>query len=110
MCSSVSSWFEDGSRGFLALLLFVVGSLIIGVVLGGCDPAVRSDLRLGTAQRTVAAVILIATINFGGTMTLPFTLVASIVLPLILLPTARVLGKGSMAAKPATSPDASLPA
>jgi BASS family bile acid:Na+ symporter len=87
-----------GSRGFLALFLFVVGSLVIGFVLGGRDPAVRSVLGLGTAQRNVAAAILVSTLNFPGTMTIPFVLVASIVLPLILIPTARWLGMRSEAA------------
>ncbi|MBP1703129.1 MAG: bile acid:sodium symporter, family [Chloroflexi bacterium] len=84
-----------GSWGFLALILFVVGSLLIGFVLGGRDPAVRSVLGLGTAQRNVAAAILVSTLNFPGTMTIPYVLVASIVLPLILIPTARWLGKRS---------------
>jgi len=86
-----------GSRGFLALLLFVVGSLLIGFVMGGRDSAVRSVLGLGTAQRNVAAAILVSTLNFPGTMTIPYVLVASIVLPLILIPTARWLGKRSEA-------------
>ncbi len=90
-----------GSRGFLALILFVVGSLLIGMLMGGRDPAVRSVLGLGTAQRNVAAAILVTTLNFGDTMTLPFVLVASIVLPLILIPTARMLGKRSEPAAPA---------
>jgi predicted Na+-dependent transporter len=81
-----------GSFGFLALILFVVGSLLIGMLMGGRDPAVRSVLGLGTAQRNVAAAILVASLNFPGTMTLPFVLVASIILPLILIPTARRLG------------------
>jgi predicted Na+-dependent transporter len=87
-----------GSFGFLALILFVVGSLLIGFVLGGRDPAVRSVLGLGTAQRNVAAAILVTSLNFAGTMTLPFVLVASIVLPLILIPTAKRLGRRSEAA------------
>jgi BASS family bile acid:Na+ symporter len=90
-----------GSRGFLALILFVVGSLLIGMLMGGRDPAVRSVLGLGTAQRNVAAAILVTTLNFGDTMTLPFVLVASIVLPLILIPTARMLGKRSEPVAPA---------
>jgi ACR3 family arsenite transporter len=90
-----------GSWGFLALILFVVGSLLIGLLMGGRDPAVRSVLGLGTAQRNVAAAILVASLNFPGTMTLPFVLVASIVLPLILIPTAKLLGKRSAAAEPA---------
>ena len=81
-----------GSFGFLALILFVVGSLLIGMLMGGRDPAVRSVLGLGTAQRNVAAAILVTSLNFPGTMTLPYVLVASIVLPLILIPTAKRLG------------------
>ena len=61
-----------GSRGFLALILFVVGSLLIGMLMGGRDPAVRSVLGLGTAQRNVAAAILVTSLNFPGTMTLPY--------------------------------------
>ena len=89
-----------GSRGFLALILFVVGSLLIGMLMGGRDPAVRSVLGLGTAQRNVAAAILVTSLNFPGTMTLPYVLVASIVLPLILIPTAKRLGGRSEAAAP----------
>jgi BASS family bile acid:Na+ symporter len=86
-----------GSLGFLALFLFVVGSLLIGFLLGGRDPAVRSVMGLGTAQRNVAAAILVTSLNFPGSTTLPFVLVASIVLPLILIPTARWLGKRTQA-------------
>jgi hypothetical protein len=74
------------------LILFVVGSLLIGFVMGGRTPAIRGVLGLATAQRNVAAAILVTTLNFSGTMTLPFVLVASVVLPLILLPTARRMG------------------
>ena len=87
-----------GSYGFLALILFVLGSLAIGFLMGGRDPSVRSVLGLGTAQRNVAAAILVTTINFPGTTTLPFVLVASIILPLILLPTAKRLGRRSESA------------
>ena len=54
-----------GSWGFLALILFVVGSLLIGMLMGGRDPAVRSVLGLGTAQRNVAAAILVTSLNFS---------------------------------------------
>ena len=71
---------------------------------------VRSVLGLGTAQRNVAAAILVASLNFPGTMTLPFVLVASIVLPLILIPTAKRLGGRSepAAASPPDAPAASV--
>ncbi len=100
-----------GSRGFLAVILFVVGSLVIGFVLGGRKPATRSVLGLGTAQRNVAAAILVTSLNFSGTMTLPFVLVAAILLPVILIPVARMLGRrGNAAAPPAEEPPAVEPA
>jgi predicted Na+-dependent transporter len=81
-----------GSGGLIAMLLFIVGCLAIGLLLGGRDPQVRSVMGLGTAQRNVSAAILVSAQNFGGTMTLPFVLVAAILLLLILLPTARRMG------------------
>jgi predicted Na+-dependent transporter len=84
-----------GSMGFVALILFVFGSLAIGFITGGRNPGVRSVMGLATAQRNVAAAILVTSLNFSGTMTLPFILVASILLALILIPVARRLGKSS---------------
>jgi len=93
-----------GTRGFLALLLFIVISLLIGFAIGGRDPAIRNVLGLGTAQRNVSAAILITLQNFAGTMAVPYVLVAAILLPLILLSTARWLGRRSEAEAPAGSP------
>ena len=73
-----------GSGGLLAILLFVAGCLVIGLLSGGRDPQVRSVIGLGTAQRNLSAAILVSAQNFNGTMTLPFVLVASIMLLLIL--------------------------
>ena len=84
-----------GSGGFLALLLFIVGSLAIGLLIGGRDPGVRNVMGLGTAQRNVSAAIVVTLANFAGTNAVPFVLVASILIPLILLPTARWLGRRS---------------
>jgi BASS family bile acid:Na+ symporter len=78
--------------GFLALLLFISGSLVIGMVLGGRDPAERNVMGLGTAQRNIAAAMVVAVQNFSGTDALTLILVASILLLLILLPTAKRLG------------------
>lgn len=93
-----------GSWGFLALILFVVGSLAIGLLMGGRDPGVRSVLGLGTAQRNVAAAIPVTSLNFPGTTALPFVPVASIILPLILLPTAKRMGRHSQPAAASASP------
>ncbi len=76
----------------MAAVSGVVGSLLIGMLMGGRDPAVRSVLGLGTAQRNVSAAIVVTLANFIGTDAVPFVLVASILIPLILLPLARWLG------------------
>ena len=77
----------------------------IGFLLGGRDPSVRSVMGLGTAQRNVSAAILVSAQNFAGTMTLPFVLVAAILLLLVLLPTAKRMGARSQstAARPASA-------
>ena len=83
-----------GTGGIIALLLFVLGSLVIGTVLGGRDPGTRAVLGLGTAQRNVSAALVVTAQNFGPD-TLTFVLVGAIVLLLILMPLARRLGAGS---------------
>jgi BASS family bile acid:Na+ symporter len=95
-----------GSWGILALLLFIVGSLLIGFVLGGRDAGVRSVMGLGTAQRNVSAAILVSAQNFAGSATLPFVLVAAILLLLVLLPAAKRMGAPSQTAPPVTAPSA----
>lgn len=81
-----------GTGGILALLLFIIGSLLIGFLLGGRDPAIRSVMGLGTAQRNVSAAIVVTAQNFSDGNTLAFVLVAAILLLLILLPTAKRMG------------------
>ena len=93
-----------GTGGLIALLLFIVGSLVIGLLLGGREPGNRSVMGLGTAQRNVAAALLVTGQNFGGTQTLPFVLVGAILLLLILLPTAKRLGARMPAAAAAAPP------
>ena len=90
-----------GTGGFLALLLFIIGSLLIGFAIGGRDPGVRNVTGLGTAQRNVSAALVVTLGNFADTNALPFVLVASIVLPLILISTAKRLGASIEAAAPA---------
>ncbi len=89
-----------GTRGFLAILLFIAGSLAIGFVIGGRDPGIRNVTGLGTAQRNVTAALVVALQNFGGTDTVTFTLVAAILIPLILLPLAKRLGSRIQPAAP----------
>ena len=78
---------------FWRWLLLVVVSLGIGFCDGWRDPGVRSVMGLGTAQRNGTAAIVIASLNFAGTMTLPYILVANVLMSLIVLPTAHVPGE-----------------
>jgi BASS family bile acid:Na+ symporter len=87
-----------GSGGLLALLLLIVGSLVIGFLLGGRDPSVRSVMGLGTAQRNLSAAIVVTAQNFTEGNTMTFILVASILMLLVLLPTAKRLGVRSQPA------------
>jgi len=93
-----------GTGGFLALALFIVGSLLIGYLLGGRDPSTRAVLGLGTAQRNVSAAIVIALTNFAGTLTVSYVLVAGILIPLVLFPTAGLIGRRRAALSGAVAP------
>jgi BASS family bile acid:Na+ symporter len=84
-----------GTGGLLALLLFIVGSLLIGMLLGGHDPAIRNVMGLGTAQRNISAAIVVAAQNFSEGNTLVLILVAAILMLLILLPIAKRMGNRS---------------
>lgn len=94
-----------GSGGLLAVLIFIIGSLLIGFLLGGRESQIRSVMGLGTAQRNVAAAIVVSAQNFPGTNTIIFVLVAAILLLVILLPTARALASRSELQSTAATPD-----
>jgi predicted Na+-dependent transporter len=87
-----------GTSGIGAMALLIVGSLVIGFLLGGRDPGVRTAMGLSTATRNGGAALLVATLNFSGTDTLPFLLVGFVLMILILLPSAKLLGKRAEAA------------
>ena len=89
-----------GTLGIGAMVLLIVGSLVIGMLLGGRDPGVRSAMGLSTANRNGAAALLVATQNFSGTNTLPFVLVGVVLMLLILLPFAKRLGARTPNAQP----------
>lgn len=84
-----------GTRGLLAIVLLVMASVAAGLLAGGRDPATRVVVGLGTGQRNLSAALVVATQNFPGTDTLTFVLVGSVVLLLLLLPSARLLGRRS---------------
>jgi predicted Na+-dependent transporter len=81
-----------GTRGIGAMIILILGALLIGLLFGGRDPGVRSAMGLSTANRNGAAALLVATQNFSGTNTLPFVLVGTVLMLLILLPVAKRMG------------------
>jgi BASS family bile acid:Na+ symporter len=81
-----------GTLGIGAMVLLIVGALLIGILLGGRDPGIRTAMGLSTANRNGAAALLVATQNFSATDTLPFVLVGVVLMLLILLPVAKRMG------------------
>jgi BASS family bile acid:Na+ symporter len=55
-----------GTGGLFAALLFLVGALLMGLLLGGREASMRSVMGLGTAQRNLAAAMLVAAQNFSN--------------------------------------------
>ncbi len=106
-----------GTGGILAALIFLVGALAIGLLLGGKDPSVRSVMGLGTAQRNLAAAMLVAALNFSKDPNVLVMVMLVAILGLILLMVVggemgkRVQGQGdgkqASAAndQPASAPD-----
>lgn len=82
-----------GTRGLIAVALLVVVSVAVGLLVAGRDPGTRVVLALGTGQRNLSAALVVATQNFAGTETLTFVLVASVVVLVILLPSAPLVGR-----------------
>jgi predicted Na+-dependent transporter len=74
-----------GSGGILAAVLFLVGALIIGLLLGGKDAAMQSVMGLGTAQRNLAAAMLVAAQNFADDADVLVMVMLVAILGLVLL-------------------------
>jgi len=82
-----------GTRGILAGLLFIAISFGIGWFLGGPDTDGRRVLALGTAQRNIAAAIVVGSQSFTDPKVVVMVVVVAIVGLLILMPVSRMLGK-----------------
>jgi bile acid:Na+ symporter, BASS family len=82
-----------GTRGILAGLLFIAIGFVIGWLLGGPDRNTRRVLALGTAQRNIAAALVVGSQSFSDPKVVVMVVVVAIVSLLILMPLSRVLGK-----------------
>jgi BASS family bile acid:Na+ symporter len=74
-----------GTGGILAALIFLVGALAIGLLLGGKDASKRSVIALGTAQRNLSAAMLVAALNFSDDPDVLVMVMLVAILGLILL-------------------------
>jgi bile acid:Na+ symporter, BASS family len=81
-----------GTRGILASVLFLLGGLGLGWLLGGPGFATKGVLALGTAQRNIAAALLVGGKNFDDPNVVVMIVVVAVVGLLILMPLARILG------------------
>jgi BASS family bile acid:Na+ symporter len=91
--SSVLSVF--GTRGILAAVLFNVAGYGVGWLLGGPAADTRSVLGLGTAQRNIAAAIVVGSQSFTDPKVVVMVVVVAIVGLVILMPLSRMLAGGS---------------
>jgi len=100
-----------GTGGIAAALLFLVGSVAIGLLLGGKDPGMRSVMGLGTGQRNLSAAMLVAAQNFSEDAQVLGMVMVIGVLGLILLGVVSgEMGKRAGNRAPASSPGSGKPA
>jgi BASS family bile acid:Na+ symporter len=86
-----------GTRGILAGILFIVLGFGIGWFLGGPGADTRRVLALGTAQRNIAAALVVGSQSFSDPKVVVMVIVVAIVGLLILMPLSRVLAKRASA-------------
>jgi bile acid:Na+ symporter, BASS family len=84
-----------GTRAILAGLLFIAIGYAVGWVLGGPAPGTRPVLGLGTAQRNIAAALVVGGQSFADPSVVVMVVVVAIVSLLILLPLSRRLAATS---------------
>ena len=84
-----------GTRGILASILFLFAGAGIGWLLGGPDLGTKGVLALATAQRNIAAALVVGGKDFDDPKVLVMIVVVAVVGLLILMPLARVFGTRS---------------
>jgi BASS family bile acid:Na+ symporter len=85
-----------GTRGVLASVVFLIVGFGLGWLLGGPTFDTRSVLALGTAQRNIAASLVVAGQNFTDPRIVVMVVVVAVVGMLILMPLARwAAGRGA---------------
>ena len=92
-----------GTRGILASILFLLAGAGIGWLLGGPGLGTKGVLSLATAQRNIAAALVVGGKDFDAKVLVMIVVVAVVGL-LILMPLARILGTRSAETRSAETP------
>ena len=82
-----------GTRGILASVLFITAGSGMGWILGGLSHDTKRVLALGTAQRNIAASLVVGGQNFNDPKVIVMVVVVAIVGLLLLMPLARFMAK-----------------
>jgi bile acid:Na+ symporter, BASS family len=82
-----------GTRGILAGLLFIAFGFCVGALLGGPSNDTKNVLALGTAQRNIAAALVVASQSFSDPKVVVMVIVVAIVGLVTIMPLARALGR-----------------
>jgi BASS family bile acid:Na+ symporter len=89
-----------GKSAILSGFLLIAGAFVIGYALASQRPGARAVLGLGTAQRNIAAAMVVATQSFDDPNTMVMVVLMSILTIVLLFPTAWALRKWSGADRP----------
>ncbi|MET0994990.1 MAG: bile acid:sodium symporter [Mycobacterium sp.] len=82
-----------GTRAILAGLLFIALGYVVGWALGGPGSDTRPVLGLGTAQRNIAAGLVVGSQSFSDPRVVVMVVVVAMVSLLILVPLSRLLAR-----------------
>jgi BASS family bile acid:Na+ symporter len=86
-----------GTRGILAGLLFIAIGYGTGLLLGGSAADTRRVMALGTAQRNIAAALVVASQSFDDPKVVVMVIVVAIAGLIILMPLSRGLANRGFA-------------
>jgi BASS family bile acid:Na+ symporter len=92
-----------GTGAILAAILFAALSALAGWFLGGKNAAQRAVLGLGTGLRNIPAALIVSTQNFKDPNVSVMVIVTTLVGILLLVPTAKMIGKRVPAALPGSN-------
>jgi BASS family bile acid:Na+ symporter len=87
-----------GTGAFIAIIIFIVVSFVLGYFLGGPGRDTKSVLGLGTAQRNLEAALVVGSQNFSDPNEVIMIVVAGVLGLFILMPIAGEIGKRRQAA------------